>query len=303
MTPLRAPGRSSSSLRARPCTSSAPTPATGLDVLAPYLARGRTLAAIGSSGVGKSTLINRLLGRETQSTQPVRGSDRRGRHTTTHRELFLLPGGALIIDTPGMREVQILGDRRRPGRHIRRHRRAGHGLPVPRLPARHRERLCRHRRRRARGAAGRPPRQLSQAGPRSGRHVATETDYAAARQRKSAGKVAEPRHEALQGEVSDAQRDPVGYLAGRSNPIWIGVPGHPSRICTFENVPFGDVRTGGSVELNRRVRRVRVVPPLGVRGVPRNLGFRRLVFDDDVAWDLGACRAAAACRRRPCPTI
>ncbi len=79
----------------------------GLEALSHYFAPGRTLAAIGSSGVGKSTLINRLLGQETQTTQPVRGADRRGRHTTTHRELFLLPGGALIIDTPGMREVQI----------------------------------------------------------------------------------------------------------------------------------------------------------------------------------------------------
>jgi ribosome biogenesis GTPase len=57
--------------------------------------------------VGKSTLINRLLGSDTQRIGAVRASDDRGRHTTTHRELFLLPGGGLILDTPGMRELQL----------------------------------------------------------------------------------------------------------------------------------------------------------------------------------------------------
>ena len=62
---------------------------------------------LGSSGVGKSTLINRLVGTERLRTQEVRDSDHRGRHTTTHRELVRLPGGALLIDTPGMRELQL----------------------------------------------------------------------------------------------------------------------------------------------------------------------------------------------------
>ena len=79
----------------------------GLDALLPFLAVGTTAALLGSSGVGKSTLINRLLGREALRTAPVREHDSRGRHTTTHRKLVLLPGGGMIIDTPGMRELQF----------------------------------------------------------------------------------------------------------------------------------------------------------------------------------------------------
>jgi ribosome biogenesis GTPase len=81
----------------------------GLAELQPYLAPGRTLVLLGSSGVGKSTLVNRLAGREILRTAPVRPGDDRGRHTTTHRELFRLPGGALVIDGPGLREVQLWG--------------------------------------------------------------------------------------------------------------------------------------------------------------------------------------------------
>ena len=72
-----------------------------------HLAAGRTAALLGSSGVGKSTIINRLVGVDVQRTREVRESDSRGRHTTTHRELVMLPGGGLIIDTPGMRELQL----------------------------------------------------------------------------------------------------------------------------------------------------------------------------------------------------
>jgi ribosome biogenesis GTPase len=82
----------------------------GLEALAPWLQRGRTVALLGSSGVGKSTLVNRLLGREKQKTLEVRASDQRGRHTTTHRELVALPGGALLLDTPGLRELQLWSD-------------------------------------------------------------------------------------------------------------------------------------------------------------------------------------------------
>jgi ribosome biogenesis GTPase len=81
----------------------------GLDELEPYLAAGRTIALLGSSGVGKSTLANRLLGEELLATGDLR-RDGRGRHTTTHRELVLLPGGALLLDTPGMRELQLWAD-------------------------------------------------------------------------------------------------------------------------------------------------------------------------------------------------
>ena len=80
---------------------------TGIEALAPYFAAGQTIAVLGSSGVGKSTLINRLLGEERLRTAEVRASDSRGRHTTTHRELVPLPGGAVLIDTPGMRELQL----------------------------------------------------------------------------------------------------------------------------------------------------------------------------------------------------
>ena len=78
----------------------------GMDALRSYLARGRTVALLGSSGVGKSTLVNRLAGRELLRTAELR-SDGRGRHTTTHRELVLLPEGGLVLDTPGMRELQL----------------------------------------------------------------------------------------------------------------------------------------------------------------------------------------------------
>ena len=80
--------------------------ADGLTALLPYLAPGRTVAFIGSSGVGKSTLINRLLGEERLDTQEI-GFEDRGRHTTTRRELFMLPCGAMVIDTPGMRELGL----------------------------------------------------------------------------------------------------------------------------------------------------------------------------------------------------
>lgn len=79
----------------------------GLDPLVPSLRPGRTLVLLGSSGVGKSTLLNRLAGGELLQTAPVRARDDRGRHTTTHRELVRLPGGALLVDGPGLREVQL----------------------------------------------------------------------------------------------------------------------------------------------------------------------------------------------------
>lgn len=78
----------------------------GWRALLPYIGRGRTVALAGSSGVGKSTLINRLLGEERLVTGGLR-SDDRGRHTTTRRELFLLETGGMVIDTPGMRELGL----------------------------------------------------------------------------------------------------------------------------------------------------------------------------------------------------
>ena len=81
-----------------------------LGPLAPFLRPAQTVALLGSSGVGKSTLVNRLLGAETQKIGQVSEADGRGRHTTTSRQLLELPGGALLIDTPGMRELQPWGD-------------------------------------------------------------------------------------------------------------------------------------------------------------------------------------------------
>jgi ribosome biogenesis GTPase len=79
----------------------------GLDVLWQYIGGNRTVALIGSSGVGKSTLINRLIGAARMEVGEVREDDK-GRHTTTHRELFVLPQGGLVIDTPGMRELGLM---------------------------------------------------------------------------------------------------------------------------------------------------------------------------------------------------
>lgn len=80
-----------------------------LQCLDPWLASGQTIALLGSSGVGKSTLTNTLLGMEGIATQEVRADDDRGRHTTTSRQMHCLPGGAWLMDTPGMRELQLTG--------------------------------------------------------------------------------------------------------------------------------------------------------------------------------------------------
>ena len=83
----------------------------GMDLVEPYAKPGRTLAFIGSSGVGKSTLLNRLVGEEWQATQEIQEWSGKGRHTTTSRELVMLPSGAMVIDTPGVREIGLVGER------------------------------------------------------------------------------------------------------------------------------------------------------------------------------------------------
>lgn len=77
----------------------------GLDRLRPYVAPGKTVVFLGSSGVGKSSLVNALAGEELMDTGGIREDDSKGRHTTTHRQLIMLPSGAMVIDTPGMREL------------------------------------------------------------------------------------------------------------------------------------------------------------------------------------------------------
>lgn len=93
-------------LGAEVCVISAKT-GQGMEGFAKFLAPGQTLVLLGSSGVGKSTIANRLLGEFRQDVQPVQEGNSRGRHTTTARELFVLPGGALVVDTPGLRELQL----------------------------------------------------------------------------------------------------------------------------------------------------------------------------------------------------
>lgn len=80
--------------------------------LLPWLGLGDSAVLVGSSGAGKSTITNTLLGEDRQSTNTVRGNDSRGRHTTTHRALIQLPSGACLIDTPGMREIKLTGEER-----------------------------------------------------------------------------------------------------------------------------------------------------------------------------------------------
>jgi ribosome biogenesis GTPase len=82
----------------------------GIDEIRAIVTKGKTAVFLGSSGVGKSTLTNALLGDERQKTAAVRESDSMGRHTTSHREIFVLPNGGLIIDTPGIRELQLWGE-------------------------------------------------------------------------------------------------------------------------------------------------------------------------------------------------
>ncbi len=92
-----------------PIVVSTATTGSGVEEIAGHIKPGRTAILLGSSGVGKSTLTNKLLNREAQATNEVRESDSTGKHTTVHRELFILPKGGILIDTPGIRELQLWG--------------------------------------------------------------------------------------------------------------------------------------------------------------------------------------------------
>lgn len=85
------------------------TEGAGVETITARISSGCTAILLGSSGVGKSTLTNRLLGRDAQTTNEIRESDSTGKHTTVHRELFMLPSGGMLIDTPGIRELQLWG--------------------------------------------------------------------------------------------------------------------------------------------------------------------------------------------------
>ena len=96
-------------LLAIPIVITTATEGLGVEDIAAHIKPARTAILLGSSGVGKSTLTNKLLGRDAQTTNAVRESDSTGKHTTVHRELFILPNGGILIDTPGIRELQLWG--------------------------------------------------------------------------------------------------------------------------------------------------------------------------------------------------
>jgi ribosome biogenesis GTPase / thiamine phosphate phosphatase len=81
----------------------------GMEALSSHVSEGETMAIVGSSGVGKSTIVNRMLGGQAQREGAIRAHDDRGKHTTTGRELFVLPSGGLLVDTPGLRELSLWG--------------------------------------------------------------------------------------------------------------------------------------------------------------------------------------------------
>jgi ribosome biogenesis GTPase len=101
-------------LKSVPVHSISAAKRSGMTVLEQYLCRGQSVAFVGMSGVGKSTLVNALLGEDVLDTGTIREVDVKGKHTTTRRELLVMPGGALLIDTPGMRELALTSEEGAP---------------------------------------------------------------------------------------------------------------------------------------------------------------------------------------------
>ena len=173
----------------------------GLDAVRELLGPGRTAAMVGPSGVGKSSLLNALAGDAVAGTREIR-EDGRGRHTTTARELHLLPGGALLVDTPGMRELALHDDAAGVEATYADVVRAGRRLPVPRLRPRRRARVRGGRRHRRRPARPGPLPRLAQAAGRG-------APPAAARGRPRPGGGAGPAALAAPRDARPAQPPPV----------------------------------------------------------------------------------------------
>ena len=174
--------------------------------------------------------MNRLLGREKQRTRDVRAADQRGRHTTSQRELIALPGGALLVDTPGLREVQLWAEGTGLERRVRGRERVRRDLPLQRLLARRRARLRRACRRR--GGPPRPgaPRQLSSVSrpscgrSRSARIRCGDARNAPAGNRSTSPCARTPRRQ-LTPVVRRWPRQPRGVFgAGRPSRTWTQVP-------------------------------------------------------------------------------
>ena len=182
----------------------------GVTVLRTLLDPGATAVLLGASGAGKSTLANELLGEERMRTQPVRAHDGRGRHTTVTRELIALPTGALLIDTPGIREGRAVG---RGRRRIRRHRHTRRKLPLRRLLPRERAGLCGARRGRARAARG-----VAQARARAGPPRRPQGGRARAQAARALLRATSARRASAQGKrrLTDAVESRWAWLAIRT---------------------------------------------------------------------------------------
>ena len=205
------------------------TSRTEADALAPWLGRGQTVAFVGSSGVGKSTLVNTLLASAVQETSGIREHDAKGRHTTTSRLMFALPSGAWVIDTPGMRELSSWAMEDAGERSVRRYRSPHTRLPLPRLPASQRCGLRAASRRCSRAARWTTARQRSEAAARSGACGAVRAG--AARRRKALGTHGPRYLEARSGNFPRMR--PTASFASSSSISWPCSPTstEPLQIC------------------------------------------------------------------------